>query len=219
MQRPGTEIPGLCFYQSLLRTFSPERILFFSMITIVNFGSSKTPTIMEMVRGLGYDAQMIKWDEAHSSNFRNIDGIIFSGSPTMFTEAEPFPYFEKYDFVKTGKIPLLAICFGHQLLGLMHGATIFRDKEIRTTIAIDVVKEDPLFEGLSPQTEMAEDHTEGITLPPGFIHLATSATYTIEGMRHPFLPLWGVQFHPEVSGDNGKKLIGNFLRFCSNAKR
>lgn len=184
------------------------------MITIVNFGSSKTPFIVDMVRALGHDAQMVKWNESHPSDFKNVSGIIFSGSPTMFTETDPAPYFEKFDFIKAGNIPVLAICFGHQLLGLMHGAKIFRSEEVRTTIPIRVVKVDPLFEGLSPQTEMAEDHTEGITLPAEFIHLATSSTYTIESMRHPILPLWGVQFHPEVSGDNGKKLIGNFLRQC-----
>jgi imidazoleglycerol phosphate synthase glutamine amidotransferase subunit HisH len=30
-------------------------------------------------------------------------------------------------------------------------------------------------------------------------------------MRHPALPLWGVQFHPEVSGETGKKLMTNFI--------
>jgi GMP synthase-like glutamine amidotransferase len=58
---------------------------------------------------------------------------------------------------------------------------------------------------------MVQDHTEGISLPSSFIHLAWSKDYAVEGMRHPHLPLWGVQFHPEVSDENGKKLIANFL--------
>lgn len=184
------------------------------MITVVNFGSSKTPAIAELVRSLGQEVQMVKWNETQPSGFAGNSGIIFSGSPTYFTEVDHTPYFEKYSFVKDGKIPTLGICFGHQLMGLLHGSSIFRGEAVRTNIPIHIVKEDLLFNGLFPDTEMAEDHTEGITLPPGFIHLASSSTYIIEGMRHPQLPLWGVQFHPEVSGENGKKLLGNFLDFC-----
>lgn len=181
------------------------------MITIVNFGSSKTPLIAEMVNACGAETKILSWKDCSAADFEKTGGIIFSGSPTMFTEADHKPYVEKFSFVKTGEIPTLGICFGHQLMGILHGAKIFRGVEVRTRIKIRVQKEDVLFAGLAPQTEMNEDHTEGITLPPGFIHLATSSTYTIEGMRHPELPLWGVQFHPEVSGETGKMFLQNFV--------
>lgn len=183
-----------------------------ALITIVNFGSSKTPLIAEMVSACGAENEIVKWKDCVEKDFEKSAGIIFSGSPTMFSEADHEPYIEKFSFIKSGQLPTLGICFGHQLMGILFGAKIFRGIEVRTRIKIQVVKEDVLFEGLAPQTEMNEDHTEGITLPPGFIHLATSSTYTIEGMRHPEHPLWGVQFHPEVSGETGRKLVGNFLR-------
>lgn len=182
------------------------------LITIVNFGSSKTPLIAEMVSACGAENEIVKWKDCVEQDFAKSAGIIFSGSPTMFTEADHAPYIEKFSFIKSGQLPTLGICFGHQLMGILYGAGIFHGIEVRSRIKINVVKEDILFEGLTPQTEMNEDHTEGITLPPGFIHLATSSTYTIEGMRHPEYPLWGVQFHPEVSGETGTKLIGNFLK-------
>jgi GMP synthase (glutamine-hydrolysing) len=184
------------------------------MITIVNFGSSKVPLIEAMVKSCGAACEIVKWDKCSKDDFKKSNGIIFSGSPTMFTEADHQPYIEKFAFIKDGKIPVLGICFGHQLMGILHGAKIFRNEEVRTDNKIKVMKEDLLFAGLFPETEMREDHTEGITLPTAFIHLATSSSYTNEGMRHPVLPLWGVQFHPEVSGENGKKLIRNFIAFC-----
>jgi GMP synthase (glutamine-hydrolysing) len=180
------------------------------MITIVNFGSSKTPLIAEMVSSCGKENRVVKWNEISENELKKSSALIFSGSPTMFTEADHQPYIEKYNFVKEGKIPTLGICFGHQLMGILHGAKIFRGEEIRSANKITVVKQDVLFHNLFPETEMTEDHTEGISLPAGFIHLATSSSYTNEGMRHPVFPLWGVQFHPEVSGENGKRLIGNF---------
>lgn len=181
------------------------------MITVINFGSTKTPQILSVVRDLGFEAEEKSWKEFSSADYGKQEKIIFSGSPTFLTEVDHAPYIERYSCIKEGKVPVLGICFGHQVMGILHGAKIFRGEPIRVDVDIHVVKEDRLFEGLTPQTRMAEDHTEGISLPPSFIHLAYSKSYAIEAMRHPYLPLWGTQFHPEVSGENGKRLIGNFL--------
>jgi GMP synthase (glutamine-hydrolysing) len=183
------------------------------MITIVNFGSSKTPLISEMVTSCGKENRVVNWNECSIDELKKSSKIIFGGSPAMFTEIDHQPFIDKFNFVKEGKIPVLGICFGHQLMGILHGATIFRGEKICLMNKIHVLKQDVLFEGLFPETIMSEDHTEGISLPAGFIHLATSISYTNECMRHPVLPLWGVQFHPEVSNENGKNLIGNFLKF------
>lgn len=181
------------------------------MVTVINFGSSKTPQIVAVVRELGFECQERNWKDFSAADYLKQDQLIFSGSPTFFTEVDHTPYLERFSCIAQGKIPVLGICFGHQLMGIIHGAKIFRGVPVRTEIQINIVKEDPLFAGLTPVMRMAEDHTEGITLPSSFVHLAYSADYAIEAMRHPSLPLYGVQFHPEVSGENGKKLIGNFL--------
>ena len=167
-----------------------------------------------MVESCREKCEVLEWKDCKKTDFKNSDGIIFSGSPTMFTEVNHKPYIKKFSFIREGKIPVLGICFGHQLMGILHDAKIFRGEEIRSDNKIRILKKDILFNGLFPETTMKEDHTEGISLPAAFIHLATSSSYTVEGMRHPVLPLWGIQFHPEVSGRNGKKLIGNFISFC-----
>ena len=181
------------------------------MITVINFGSTKTPQIISTIQELGYSAEEKQWESFPAEDYGKQDKIIFSGSPTFLTEVDHAPYLNRYACIKEGKVPVLGICFGHQVMGLLHGATIFRGEAIRTRIPIHVVKQDHLFAGLNEVTDMNEDHTEGITLPAGFIHLAYSQKYAIEAMRHPTSPLWGTQFHPEVSGDNGKRLLGNFL--------
>lgn len=185
------------------------------MIIIVNFGSTKTPAIASCIEKAGAAATIIDWKNPEAADFASASGIIFGGSPTFFTEVDFEPYRSRYAFIKDGKTPTLGICFGHQLMGMLHGATIFRGEPVRTTIPIQLIKRDPLFDGLDDLTAMAEDHTEGISLPPSFIHLATSSSYTIEAMRHPALPLWGVQFHPEVSETNGQVLLNNFVKYCS----
>src|SRR5690242_15083601 len=118
------------------------------MIHLINFGSSKTPLIADVVRACGSECTIINWQNFSQEQIRNSSGMVFSGSPMMITEVEHQPYFEKFAFIKEGKIPVLGICFGHQLMGLLHGSKIFRDKEIRETIPIRVMKKDLLFENL-----------------------------------------------------------------------
>ncbi|HET6990033.1 MAG TPA: hypothetical protein VFJ43_01865, partial [Bacteroidia bacterium] len=69
------------------------------MITIVNFGSSKTPLISEMVAACGKENVVVKWDEVSETHLKKSSGILFSGSPTMFTEADHKPYIEKFSFI------------------------------------------------------------------------------------------------------------------------
>ena len=113
-----------------------------------------------------------------------------------------------------GGAKLIGICFGHQVIGIMHGASIYRGPEIREEHPIHILKKDPLFGGFEDGVSMTEDHTEGITLPEGFIHLASSTSYPNEAMKHPSQKIWGVQFHPEVSGDKGLELFRNFCTHC-----
>ena len=184
------------------------------MIHIINFGSRKTPFISEMVKELGYESKVFIWDQTDGIDLEKADGIILSGSPTFLTEVDHKPYHERYGFIRETKLPVLGICFGHQVLGVLHGAQIYRGEEIADDLEIKILKNDPLFEGLGSATVMAEDHTEGINVPEGFTHLATSSMYPNEGMKHNSKTIYGVQFHPEVSGENGKILLGNFCRMC-----
>ena len=179
------------------------------MTYIINFGSPKIKEIEKCVRALGLPFKTVAWD-ATDANFENASRFILSGSPTYLTETAHAPYIQRYHFLKTVKVPVLGICFGHQVLGLLHGASIYRGEPVRTSVDIEVLQSLPLFEGLGKTTGMTEDHTEGITLPEGFIHLASSKTYKNEGMKHPDKDIYGVQFHPEVSGENGMRLLKNF---------
>lgn len=184
------------------------------MICIVNFGSKKTPQISTIVSALGFENRIMQWDASWEFDFPKVSGIIFSGSPVLLSEVDLQPYYQKYNFITGISVPVLGICFGHQLLGILHGANVFMGKAIRTSVNIEVIKNDSLFKGLDKVMVMAEDHTEGITLPDGFIHLAKSADYEIEAMKHAQKTIYGVQFHPEISGEHGKILLRNFCEMC-----
>lgn len=184
------------------------------MFLIIQFGSKKTPAIKSCIESFGEFAVVQEW-KSISQRPSGLKGIIFSGSPAFFTEVDHQPYVSEISPLLTWNVPVLGICFGHQLMGILHGANIYRGDPIRTNEKIRLLKTDQLFHGFQDSFEMQEDHTEGIDVPLNFTHLATSTSYINEAMKHKEKHFWGVQFHPEVSGENGLRLFRNFISVCN----
>jgi len=186
------------------------------MILIINCGSQKTPFIEEAV-DLQMDFKTIGLYDATQESAENVQGIIISGAPILITEVDTAPYLKQLDWLKTVTVPVLGICFGHQVLGLLHEAYAARQKEDRDWQTIESLEEHPLFDKLPSTFEMMEDHCESISVPRDFTLLATSDACVNEAMYHKRKPLFGVQFHPEVSGNQGTLIIENFVNICRRA--
>lgn len=184
------------------------------MILILDCGSSKVPYIEELVDEFS-DFQTVPVLEFEPDTLNNYSGVIISGAPLLITEQNMDPFLEKLTWIRGTMIPVLGICFGHQLMGLTFGAFGSRMREDRDWQTIEVFEESRLFERLPSEFEMMEDHCESISVPPGFRLLASSDSCVNEAMEHQTMPLFGVQFHPEVSGNLGKVIFDNFIRLCT----
>ena len=141
-------------------------------------------------------------------------GVIISGAPLLITEMDMSPYLAKMAWIKEIEIPVLGICFGHQIIGLSHGAFGSVMREDRDWQEIEFLEKEMLFSRMPQVVEMMEDHCESISVPPQFKLLAISDACVNEAMRHESKNIFGVQFHPEVSGNMGRVLIENFIHIC-----
>ena len=185
-------------------------------ILIVDCGS-RVDSIQRIVSDVRFKSRVLVLRELSKLKDDKWAGVIISGSPILFTETTPHDeILRPFGFALTGRCPVLGICFGHQVIGLLHDATVFRGTEIRANQIVKVVKSNCLFEGLETSLSVKEDHCEGITLPEQFLLLATSENYNVEAMKHREKDLYGVQFHPEASGEVGHKIVTNFLTLCGN---
>ena len=182
------------------------------MVIIVNFGSNKTPKIGDVLKQIGQKHSIIDWNKIEKVDWKEVDKIILSGAPILLSKVVKEEYIKPFTFLKEINKPILGICFGHQLLGLLFGAEVFLGTEVRQESNVTIILKEKLFDGFSKSTLMIEDHTEGITLPTNFIQLASSDKYNVEAMKHHTKDIYGVQFHPEVSGENGIKLLTNFCK-------
>jgi GMP synthase (glutamine-hydrolysing) len=181
------------------------------MILIIDCGSSKTRFIEEAV-DLHCDFKTIPLLDLEESMLDQFEGVIISGAPILVTEVDTTPYLEKLNWIEKTDIPVLGICFGHQMIGLIFGAFASRMKDVRDLETVEVIQDSPLFNRLPHEMRLMEDHCEAISIPAGFDLLASSDSCVNEAMSHQTKPIYGVQFHPETSGNHGFMIIENFIR-------
>lgn len=170
-----------------------------------------------MVGECGFRAKTIQWTEAGPDAFKDVDGIIISGAPILLTEEKTAQYVTKFGWIKKMEVPILGICFGHQIIGMVYGAKPTKCADDRDWQNITFVSDSFLRKGLADVCGMKQDHCEQINLPKEFDLLAKSKITEVEAMVHQTRPLYGVQFHPEVSARAGKALLKNFGDTCDIA--
>lgn len=121
-----------------------------------------------------------------------------------------------------GRLPLLGVGLGHQILARACGATIVPAGQIfhGRTSAIHHNGED-LFSGLPGEFPAARYHSlavERASLPDSLVEtawtLVDSQREEVMALRHREWPLFGLQFHPESTfTERGEKLLANFLEY------
>jgi len=139
-------------------------------------------------------------------------GIIVTGSPLSVTEKAPW-MLELGDDLLRSDIPVLGVCFGHQLLARAAGGEVVvnpRGREIGTvTVKLTPAgRRDPLFAWASgAEIEVQATHLDAVDpLPPRATILASNENCAVQAYRLSET-VAGVQFHPELWAEAMKDLI------------
>ena len=185
-------------------------------IAILDFGGQYCHLIARRVREMHVYSEIMPCDasvedlDALNKNM-NLKGFILSGSPASINR-ENSPRLGE-GVLATG-IPVLGLCYGHQLIAHMHGGEVRRGsrKEYGVT-EVYIDHPEGILEGLSPLEKVWMSHGDTVfTLSDEFKVLAHTEISPIAAYRHITKPLYGLQWHPEVvHTENGNMMLRKFV--------
>jgi anthranilate synthase component 2 len=184
---------------------------------IVDNYDSFVYNIAHYVGELGSRPLVLRNDEVTVKLVERIrpDRIIISPGPGH--PANPRDVSNSPDIVRefSGRIPILGVCLGHQIIGYVFGARIRQARTIKHGKTSQIRHNGGLlYRGVPEVFTAARYHSLVVDdLPPVLIAEAYSLDDNeIMGLRHVEHPTFGVQFHPEsVATPFGKRIIKNFL--------
>lgn len=203
-------------------SYPDDRTARLSLIKVLAVNNYPTPERFERLRRCleenGAEVTPIDWSESSASRFDEFDGVALSGAPDMLSKESTQAKFQaEVDAILRTKVPVLGVCFGHQMMAHAFGSRVIEDGEhVLRFVKTEPVVKDPIFDGISSPAMLLESRHEIVeALPESFQLLATSETSRIAAMKHSKRPLYGVQFHPErytSESPDGFRVVGNFVR-------
>lgn len=182
------------------------------MLLILDFGSQYTQLIARRVRELGVYSEIVPYTTP-IEKIKEIapKGIILSGSPASVNQQDA-PNIDKALY-ELG-LPILGICYGMQLTAKMYGGEVEkasvrgygRSKLIVTESA------NPLFKDCKTELNVWMSHGDHVlSLPENYHSIAKAVDAPNAAMRHNDKPIYGIQFHPEVThSEQGELVLKNF---------
>lgn len=188
------------------------------MILILDFGSQYSQLIARQVRAMSVYSQIVPYNIS-VAEIRRLKpaGIILSGGPASVREKDA-PKIKK-EVLELG-VPILGICYGMQLLVQLLGGEVKPQAHCeygRAKMRHDSA--DPLLIKVPKTDTVWMSHMDAaVELPPEWKTLATSEGCDQVIVRHTQLPLYGLQFHPEVHHTKpGEQILGNFIHHVCHA--
>lgn len=164
------------------------------------------------LRDLGIDHDIIPNTRPAYEVEEEYDALVLSGGPSMERIGKSTEYLDI-------DLPVLGICLGHQVIAKHYGGRIgegsyggFADVEV------ELLENDGLFQGFDSELSTWASHADEVKeLPQNFVRTARSDVCGIEAMRHQEEPIYGIQWHPEVSHtEKGLDLFRNFVSIVKN---
>ena len=200
---------------------SPDQSL--KKILIIDFGSQFTQLIARRIRELGVFSEIISHKKIKNKDINeSIKGIILSGGPLNVYQINRYTFDKK---IIENQIPILGICFGHQILSKLSGGKVKQSKH-REFGLVDIKKKNNSiltrnFFDKQNKNRVWMSHADQVSkLPKNFKVIASSNNSKFAIIENKKKNFYGVQFHPEVTHtENGKKLIKNFVFFICKIKK
>ena len=186
------------------------------IIPVVNVKGQYNHLIVRVLAELGTKSSLVPLsvtiDELEEIGY---DALVAGGGPqSVHEENSRRELHDLEGLFKENSKPLLCICVSHQLLAEALGGKTGPAKSPEFgQIIVNVDQENEILRETGPSfTAWASHNDEVIRMPEGFEKLAHSESCEVEAMRSTSMPIYGLQFHPEVwHTSRGRTIFRNFV--------
>ena len=181
-------------------------------VLVVDFGAQYAQLIARRVREAHVRSEIVARDiTVEEIRERRPVGLILSGGPASVYADDAF---RMSDEILDLNIPILGICYGHQLLADMAGGEVSNtgDAEYGNT-SMEIVADSVLLREMVGEQQVWMSHRDQVTrAPEGFTSVASTPGARVAAMESPERRIYGVQFHPEVvHTPEGSEILKRFL--------
>lgn len=189
------------------------------MIALIDNYDSFTYNLYQVVASLGEECRVFRNDKISVGELEALkpSALLLSPGPGNPDEAgiclEAIAHF-------AGKLPILGVCLGHQVIGQAFGGAVVRAERMMHGKASRIHHDEQgVYRGLKNPFTGTRYHSLVVdrkSLPSELTISAETKDGVIMGLRHKTLPIEGVQFHPEsILTDEGQALLANFLKVAA----
>ncbi len=188
-------------------------------IVVLDFGSQYSHLICRRIREFAVYCELVSFDiSADELKKHNPKGIIFSGGPSsVYDSNAPIPETEVFNM----NIPILGICYGHQLIVNNFGGKIKRVNKEYGSSLLSIDNDQDLLSGIGESIRAWMSHgDEAEEVPSGFEIIGHTQSAKAAAIAAKDKAVYGIQFHPEVMHtEQGNEILKNFVLKICGAKQ
>lgn len=188
-------------------------------IVVLDFGSQYSHLICRRIRDFSVHAELVPYDiTLEELQKHNPKGIIFSGGPSsVYNSDAPIPDDKIFDM----KLPLLGICYGHQLIVNKYGGKVKRANKEYGSSLLTIENDQDLLNGIGESVRAWMSHgDEAEEMPSGFQVIGHTDSAKAAAIASDEKLIYGIQFHPEVvHTEQGTEILKNFVLKICGAKQ
>ena len=188
----------------------------YDTILVLDFGGQYCHLIGRRIREYGVYSELVPNDIKPEeikllSEKSNVKGLVFSGGPASVYEPNaprPDPSILDLD------LPVLGLCYGHQLMAEMAGGKVEPTKQREYGVAyITIDKPVGVLKKLDNREKVWMSHGDTVlSIPAEYEILAHTENCPVAAFRHKEKPIYGLQWHPEVvHTEKGVRMLRNFI--------
>ena len=188
-------------------------------IVVLDFGSQYSHLICRRIREFSVYAELVPYDISYEELQKlNPTGIIFSGGPSsVYSSDAPIPENKIFDM----NLPLLGICYGHQLIVNKFGGKVKRANKEYGSSLLTIDSDKDLLNGIGESVRAWMSHgDEAEQIPENFKVIGHTEGAKAAAIANEEKSIYGIQFHPEVvHTEQGTEILKNFVLKVCGAKQ